>query len=147
MREDKMHEPGKLSRELTDEDLTQLLQSLRCPDELTPRAGFYARVMDRVESQDNKSVWSVFLEPIFGRRLAMASAALMLLLGLAFFTTPQAEEEFAFNPDSVVMDESRPAPALGGRPVDALRAEPVSLMNADQGRNVVLADLIQYQEH
>ena len=144
-----MHEPGKLGRELTEEDLTQLLQSLRCPDEIMPRAGFYARVMDRVESQQSKSIWSVFLEPIFGRRLAMASAALMLLLGLTFFTTPQAEEEVAFTPDThvVMMDESRPAPALGGRPVDALRAEPVSLMNADQGRGVVLADLIQYQEH
>ena len=57
----------------------ELLQSLR-PPEMEPRAGFYARVMERIEAQQS-SIWSVFLDRKFGLRLAVASAALALLMG------------------------------------------------------------------
>jgi predicted anti-sigma-YlaC factor YlaD len=54
-----------------------LLQVLRAPREVEPRVGFYARVMDRieVEAQQKASFWNVFMEPVFGRRLAVASLA------------------------------------------------------------------------
>jgi len=55
-----------------------LLRSLRRDQEVEPRAGFYARVTDRIEEQSRASVWSVFLQPRFGRRLAVASAALVM---------------------------------------------------------------------
>src|SRR5438105_7767104 len=65
---------------------TQMLRTLR-PGDLEPRAGFYARVMDRIEKQGSDSFWSIFLEPAFGRRLAIASAALVLLLGTYLVST------------------------------------------------------------
>lgn len=58
-----------------------LLQALRANDEFEPRPGFYARVMERIEAQQRASVWSVFLEPVFGRRLVWASLTMIVLLG------------------------------------------------------------------
>lgn len=56
------------------------------PAELAPAPGFYARVCARIEAENTKpSFWSVFLEP-FGSRLVYASAALLLLLGVAFYS-------------------------------------------------------------
>src|SRR3954468_21573871 len=98
-----MHEPGKYigpsraeqdqSRasepfggdQMSEADLDRLLAELKAPEDVGPAPGFYARVMDRIESQRSNSIWSVFLEPIFGRRLALVSGLLMLLLGAALF--------------------------------------------------------------
>lgn len=56
------------------------------PAELAPGPGFYARVCARIEAENAKpSFWSIFLEP-FGSRLVYASAALLLLLGVAFYS-------------------------------------------------------------
>src|SRR5262249_19031023 len=63
----------------------QLLQGLRAAEEIEPRAGFYARVMDRIEAQAPKSVWSVFSDSPFGRRIAVASMALALSIGVYLY--------------------------------------------------------------
>jgi len=61
-----------------------LLRALRAPEsfEAEPRAGFYARVMERIETEGPISIWNVFIESAFGRRIAAASLALALLLGV-----------------------------------------------------------------
>jgi anti-sigma factor RsiW len=58
-----------------------LFRSLRAPEEIEPSPGFYARVMQRIEEEGVGSVWSVFLEGPFGKRLVYASLALALILG------------------------------------------------------------------
>src|SRR5664279_1766542 len=58
-----------------------VLRSLKVPEEIEPRVGFYARVIDRIDAQRQSSIWSIFLEPAFGRRLAVASAVLAVLMG------------------------------------------------------------------
>ncbi len=145
-REDDMHEPLK-----TDEDLTLLLQTLRAPEDIGPRAGFYARVLERVETQKKSSIWSVFLEPVFSLRLAAASVVLALLMGVALFTTgpSEQEEQIAYEAGSVGFDETQAAPVLGSvvAGADALHATPVAGMGTEQGREVVLVDLVSYQEH
>jgi hypothetical protein len=60
---------------------SQLLRSLGDTKDAEPRAGFYARVMERIEAQQPFSIWSVFLDRKFGFRLAVASGALAALLG------------------------------------------------------------------
>ena len=147
-----MHEPdgkyGLSNNELNDEQLTDLLRHLRCAEDVAPRPGFYAKVMDRIETQQKSSIWSIFLEPVFSKRLAFASLAMIVLLGVALFNaTPQEDEDlFATGiAPGLQFREDRPAPALGGR-IDALSAEPVATMNAEQGRNVVLVDLVSYRE-
>ncbi len=63
------------------ETQSQLLRSLRSGEDVAPRAGFYARVMERIEAQRRVSIWSVFLDRKFGLRLAVASGVLAALLG------------------------------------------------------------------
>jgi hypothetical protein len=48
-------------------------------EDLAPAAGFYARVMSRIEAQAPPSIWSFFLQPL-GMRIVYASLALAVLL-------------------------------------------------------------------
>jgi predicted anti-sigma-YlaC factor YlaD len=59
----------------------ELLRSLRTANQVAPAAGFYARVMQRIEDSARDSVWSVFTDSPFGKRLAYASLTLAVLLG------------------------------------------------------------------
>src|SRR5579863_7497717 len=68
------------------ETQSQLLRSLGSDAEVEPRSGFYARVVERIEAQP-ASIWSVFLDRKFGLRLAVASAALVALLGTYLITS------------------------------------------------------------
>ena|SRR5437764_3364831 len=84
-------------------------QALRNPlpagePELQP--GFYARVMDRIERRP-QSIWSVFQEPVFGRRLAYACTALVLVLGTYLVSSEPGDS----NPGpTVVVSQDRPSP-------------------------------------
>jgi len=83
----------------------QSLRLLRAGEE--PRPGFYARVIDRIERQTDLSIWSIFLRPTFGRRIAIASAALALLMGAYLVSTEPGDHERLSNPTVVTTaDES-----------------------------------------
>src|SRR5713226_10383404 len=66
-----------------------LLRELRAPDEIEPRGGFYARVMERIEAQGAGSIWNLFFESPFGRRIAVASMALAVLLAIFLVSSEQ----------------------------------------------------------
>lgn len=146
-----MHEPGKkigpsrggwdqpTGNQFSDADLDRLLAELKAPGEIVPVPGFYSRVLDRVDSQKSKSIWAAFLEPLFGRRLAMASAVAMLLLGTALFV-PGSEvddELMAQGRTGVVVNEGQPAPVLTSD-------HPLPI---DGDSDSVLVNLVTYQEH
>ena len=57
--------------------------------EIEPRPGFYARVLERIEMQGPGSVWALFFDSLFGRRIAMASLALALLVGVYVVSSEQ----------------------------------------------------------
>jgi anti-sigma factor RsiW len=58
-----------------------LLRTLHAPEEeVEPTAGFYARVMQRIEDCTKDSIWSVFIYSPFGKRLAFASLAIAAVL-------------------------------------------------------------------
>ena len=104
-------------------DQAQSLRLLRSAEE--PRPGFYARVMDRIERQTDQSIWSVFLRPTFGRRIAIASAALALLMGAYLVSTePGDHSDYGSNPTVVTAVEDSP----------------------QQQRDAVLANLASYHE-
>jgi len=69
----------------------EILRLLQSSADIEPRAGFYARVMDRIELDGHSSIWAVLLQPNFGRRIAMASAVLVVLLGTYFVTAESSE--------------------------------------------------------
>jgi hypothetical protein len=60
---------------------SELLRSFRAPEEVEPTAGFYARVLQRIEEHTKNSIWAVFIYSPFGKRLALASATIAVLLG------------------------------------------------------------------
>src|SRR6185503_3022444 len=68
-----------------------MLQQWRAP-EMEPRPGFYARVLERIEAQTPSSVFTLFFDSVFGRRIAMASLALALLLGVYVISSEQMPE-------------------------------------------------------
>jgi predicted anti-sigma-YlaC factor YlaD len=112
-----------------------LFRSLRTPREVDPSAGFYARVMNRVEAQTKPSAWSLFGESLFAKRLVYASATFLLLMGTALFTSTQADEEALAlaDPEKILAGESHPAP--------------VSMENPQRDRDVILVNLATYQDY
>ncbi len=63
------------------QDQSHILRALSGPKDMDPPPGFYARVLNRIEAQQSASIWSVFLDPIFGRRLVATSLTVAVLLG------------------------------------------------------------------
>lgn len=123
------------------ESQSQMVRLLRPEQELEPRPGFYARVQELIEAQRPASVWNVFLQP-FGRRLATASLALALMMGIYMYSTEPgsgAPETTAavsgFGADqtaSVLPGEDQPGVVLSS--------------DTDQDRSAVLANLASYRE-
>jgi len=116
------------------ETQANMLRSLRSVGDAGQSAGFYARVMERVEEQNRSSVWTVFLRPSFGRRLAIASATLVVLLG-TYLVTTEPGENVAANP--VVVTTGQP-PAQESAVQDSLQQQ--------QQRDAVLVDLASFHE-
>jgi len=117
------------------ETQANMLRSLRSVEDVGPSPGFYARVRERIEDQGKASIWSVFLQPSFGRRLAIASATLVVLLGTYLVTTEPGDQSVALAPTTVATDTTSTADA--GAIQDSLQ---------QQRRDAVLVDLASFHE-
>jgi anti-sigma factor RsiW len=118
------------------EQQSALFQSLRVSEEeVTPAPGFYARVMERIDAQRPISLWSVFLQPLFARRVLYASLALFLFLGSSILWTGESHD--------VLANDSNMVGVLAGFGV---QAEPVAGVTTDPDlakdvvMNAVLSD-------
>ena len=121
-----------------------LIRELRAPEGFVaePRAGFYARVMERIEAEGPISIWNIFIESAFGRRIAVASMALAILLGVYLVTSERSAEDPMIagqevQQQLVVVGEDGPA-----RVITQMDASAVGQSSQD----AVLADLVTYQE-
>jgi hypothetical protein len=123
---------GECSAELSEfERHTTALRSLRAPQDAEPKSGFYARVRQRIdEARATSSVWAAFLEPLFAKRLAIASAALVVLLGTYLVSTERGDLSRTHNSAAVVVN-------AGPDDVDS---------TTPQERDAVLAKLVYYGE-
>lgn len=111
-------------------DHAELFRSLRVTEELEPAAGFYARVMQRIEEEGVASVWSVFLEGPFGKRLVFASLALALILGTWIVGVERQDGHMGSEP--VIAEQgNREIPVTG---------------DAAHQRDVVLVNLAAYSQ-
>ncbi len=111
---------------------SRLFRSLRVADTperslVEPSAGFYARVMERIEAQGMVSIWQLFFDSRVGRGLAMASMVVALGLGVYLVS---AEENAAPDRSEVVTQGGLQGSMLTGSP-DA---------------NAVLMNLVTYRE-
>jgi len=112
-----------------------LFRSLRV-QEIDPSAGFYARVMNRIETQARPSAWSLFGESVFAKRLAYASAMFLLVLGTVLVSSTERDETLAAAaPERIIAgdDEAHPMP--------------VTMENPQQDRDVVLVTLATHQDY
>lgn len=109
----------------------QALRLLRAPAAVEVRAGFYARVLERIDAQRPAITWRSFFESAFALRIALASLALVLMVGTYLYTNDD-EPEIA----RAVQSES-------------IHNDDVSIIEAGQLRDpdAVLASLASYQEH
>jgi anti-sigma factor RsiW len=105
-----------------------------------PAPGFYARVVDRIESQIKPSFWSVFLQP-FGRRLVYASLALFVVLcGLLFTGEPPKAEQASAKPETIWAPEPETS-------VDAAPAIQVDhRVGAPENRGATLVNLTKLDQ-
>jgi anti-sigma factor RsiW len=124
---------------------TALLRELRAPESFVaePRAGFYARVMERIEAEGPISIWNLFIESAFGRRIAVASMALAILLGVYLVTSERSAE------DPMIAGQQGPQQQLvvGGEDGPARVITEMDRSPAGQSsEDAVLADLVTYRE-
>jgi len=108
-----------------------LLRTLAAPEEIEPPVGFYARVLERIEAQQPASIWSVFLDPVFGRRLVASSLTVACLLGgyLAFMEADSTRGPATA--ESVMVIQEHP-PGLG--------------QDRQRDRDTILVTLATYRE-
>src|SRR5580698_7598976 len=77
-----------------------LVRRLKPSSDLEPRAGFYARVLERIEAEGPVSIWNIFVESAFGKRIALASLALALLLGVYLVSIERSADPMIAGPAS-----------------------------------------------
>lgn len=118
---------------------------------MEPRAGFYARVLERIEAQRPLSVFTVFFDSLFARRIAMASLALALLLGVYVISSEEmAEPQIAASlPQATlvsdhVSDMPQSFPVLD-ESVSSSSARP-RLVTSAPDQDAVLVNLVTYRE-
>jgi hypothetical protein len=117
--------------------------------EIEPRPGFYARVLERIEVQTPSSVFALFFDSLFARRIAMASLALALLLGVYVISSEQMAE-----PQVAGLDGSPQVTLVSGQVPDIPQDLPGVLSDDGQPRLVtgapdqdaVLVNLVTYRE-
>jgi len=119
------------------------LRSWRAPSEdIEPRPGFYARVMERIEAEGPGSIWDLVFDSMFGRRLAFASLALALLLGVYLVSTDAPEPEYAFADQAV---EMLPVPVVTGQ-FAAMHDQAGMMLPGEPDEDAVLVNLVTYRE-
>ena len=107
--------------------LLQTLRPVNAPPELS--AGFYARVMERIEAQGVASIWSLFFDSRVGRGLAMASMVVALSLGL-----------YMVSSESTIGPESTHALVRSGGGLDG------TMLTGSPDADAVLVNLVTYRE-
>ncbi len=100
--------------------------------DLEPAPGFYARVMEKIETRQRSSFWSFLVDPVFGKRLVLASLALVLILGSFMAATLPEQVETASAPEAILAAP----PAANAAPAE----------NPDRDRDVILVELATYRE-
>jgi hypothetical protein len=81
-----------------------LFRPLKSSEDVEPTAGFYARVMQRIEEKAKDSIWAVFVYSPFGKRLAFASLSVALLLGS--YVVAQEKLDGDLTADTVVAEQT-----------------------------------------
>jgi hypothetical protein len=75
------------------EELSGMFRALREPEPIQPDPGFYFRVTQTIEAQQEPSFWSIFsLDAVFGRRVAFASLMTLAIVGSFLISSESGSE-------------------------------------------------------
>ncbi|MCC7498556.1 MAG: zf-HC2 domain-containing protein [Bryobacterales bacterium] len=110
------------------------VRALRTPEVVTPQPGFYGRVMARIESQPRPTVWSLLLDPVFGRRLVYATASLLLIFGTYLVSTESESISASNNGPEMILAAREQAPAAHQK------------TDTQSQRDAILVNLATYQD-
>jgi predicted anti-sigma-YlaC factor YlaD len=113
-------------------DQARMLRHLRAPEDVEPAAGFYARVMVKIEAQRPVSLWNAFLEPVFARRLVLACFVVLIALTGYMVTSGNQTPVTASSPEFIMAVDPHDRKVAG--------------TDLDHDREAVLASLVTYQE-
>jgi hypothetical protein len=101
--------------------------------DIEPHPGFYARVLDRIDAQRPSSIWTLFSESLFGRRLATASLALALITAASIV----GQESYSQDTDAQAAVELDPLyPSAGIQQ---------AVMNTSSNNGTMLMSLVSYR--
>ena len=113
---------------------SQMLQTFRASEVVTPFPGFYARVMNRIEAEAKPaSFWDLLLEPVFGRRLVYAAFALVVLMSGFLVLSPLDQPQIASSPERLLVSPHPDEPGPVG-------------FDPQRDRNVVLVDMVSFSQ-
>src|SRR5579872_3380397 len=129
------------------QEQTALIRELRAPADFAPdlRPGFYARVMERIEAEGPISIWNLFIESAFGRRIAMASLALALLIGVYVVTSERSADDATLALQSPQLSTEQTI--VAGEDAPPREITRVDQSQTDQSsEDAVLANLVTYRE-
>ncbi len=92
---------------------SELLATLRSPEEMEPAPGFYARVLQRIEECAKESMWGAFIYSPFAKKLMYASLTVAVMLG-AYVVTQEARDGHLLGAQAVVAQSTHyDAPVTG----------------------------------
>ena len=129
------------------QEQTELIRELRAPEDFAAdlRPNFYARVMERIEAEGPISIWNLFIESAFGRRIAVASLALALLIGVYVVTSERSAEDATIALQSPQLSTEQTI--VAGEDAPAREITRVDQSQTDQSsEDAVLANLVTYRE-
>ena len=112
------------------EQQSVLLRALRAREQTEPAPGFYGRVLRQIETARKPSLWSVFLDPHFGRRLVYSTLTVLLLLSTYIVSTEPGEETIVASATETLVEGD--SAQLGA--------------NQDRDRDRVLVQLTSFNE-
>jgi anti-sigma factor RsiW len=88
-------------------EVSSFFTSLRPDEPVEPAPGFYARVLQNVESQKRQS-FGAFLDLAFARRLAFASLLTLTVIA-GFLVSRDHSSSSGYNPGSVMAQQNLPS--------------------------------------
>ena len=110
----------------------ELFLALKSTQEIVPDAAFYARLMTRIETQAKPSIWNIFGESTFAKRLAYGSLTFVVLLGTYFISSTAVDPELANSSPEMLMSNDPHSTEVGADP--------------QRDREAILVNLATFQE-
>ncbi len=95
------------------EEITELLKTLRAPEELEPQAGFYARVMQRIEERAKESIWASLIYSPWSPRIAYVSLTLAVVLGSFVVAAESRDGHLSGHGQIIAQTAHYDAPVIG----------------------------------